>query len=80
VTMKAKKVFRYIVAGSGHFPDDMLRYDCGVIPSSADDSVLTVRERLSLPYREIVVTSPYQPTTARWESFGWRVLFIETVR
>lgn len=55
-----KKAYSYTVTGNGSFPNDMLRYDEARVVKLLDAG-------------KYVVSSPYPPTTKRWESFGWHV-------
>jgi len=61
----------YVVIGRGDFPVDMLRYDrgfvCTPIPHPRHPNY---RKALSVV---IGICKPYEPTAARWNSFGWRV-------
>lgn len=70
------------VIGAGHFPMDMLRYyHCW--PRSSDDcSMLPYNEYTSFqPVRTITLQSfgprDWQPTFARWKSFGWSADYID---
>ena len=61
----------FTVEGAGSFPFDMLRYD-GCYPRSERDSAAIKadgRRTVTLIARE-----RFSPTTARWESFLWRVI------
>lgn len=68
----------YKVTGQGTFPDDMLRYDrCWIDPA---DDLLALRNELHdpnaphfLPRRTITIVGQKEPTTGRWQSFGWTV-------
>lgn len=71
------KVHRFVVAGLGSFPFDMLRYDqCW--PEGQDDvgnlfnKFLAKRE-----IRKITLLSHSHPTEARWASFMWNVISID---
>jgi len=73
------------VEGLGQFPYDMLRYD-GAWPAKEQDSSqiayypgsgMTPR-RVNL--RRFVFQLNDQPTTARWESFGWKVVNPKSAR
>lgn len=76
----------YIVAvqpsrpGRG-FPIDMLRYD-RAIPESEQDSGLIAGslQPRSQSQRTVRVIMDREPTLARWESFGWRVISVDTRR
>jgi len=67
--------FTFVVEGCGEFPFDMLRYD-SCWPRTADDaaklySMWRERRRVELSAAD---GKRWQPTTARWASFGWTVL------
>jgi hypothetical protein len=78
------RFYRFTVEGVRNFPLDMLRHDhCW--PASQDDVELIARtlERESrLPFRIRLATyrlaTTDGPTVRRWESFGWRVVTVET--
>jgi hypothetical protein len=63
------------------FPIDMLRYD-QAIPESEQDSVniASSMHPRSVSQRTIRVVMPRQPTMARWESFGWKVIAVDERR
>lgn len=71
-----------LVAGSGEFPLDMLRYDSCVPRTQDDISKLSGRGvdgRGAWPFRIVELhmfstSKDAQPTRARWLSFGWHVL------
>jgi len=74
----------FTVEGTGNFPLDMLRYD-SCYPSGTTD-VWRIEENGDTTTRrwwrriELAHTDGrkrWGPTTARWESFGWRVLCCE---
>ena len=68
------------VTGRFSFPVDMLRYD-GAYPHSTEDGV-KLSEAIQLRQREPVTielsaahfVKSWEPTVARWKSFGWDVL------
>lgn len=68
----------YTVKGRWPFPLDMLRHD-GSRPVDADAHALIVlmsgdvSPEWGLEEREITLTGPHKPNTARWESFGWTI-------
>lgn len=71
------KTKTFVVSGNGHFPLDMLRYDCCWPATSIDASVI---ERMGdLPHGErdvpigLTTASKNAPTVGRWKSFGWTV-------
>jgi len=80
--MPTNKMTTFTVEGTYPFPVDMLRYD-GCYPASTHDAVqlgdsCRGPSRTSDPKRKRQVTLSTtlfnKPTTARWESFGWRVI------
>lgn len=72
---------RFIVEGSGAFPFDMLRYDHAWPATEAEDSWRLDRELCEGAMRRVTLLtdSPIAPTYGRWESFTWRVRFVEEV-
>jgi hypothetical protein len=71
------KIIEFKVEGSGYFPLDMLRYDQAWPAHQDDIHALTseARDVATLGKRQVLLHScRTAPTTARWESFGWRVL------
>jgi hypothetical protein len=76
------KMIKYRVIGRGDFPTDMLRYD-GAWPSDTPSAANIAFDFLrgengyhmwrSNP-RVVALKSYQQPTPARWDSFGWRVV------
>lgn len=75
------------VEGAGSFPLDMLRYD-GCVPDSQEDVSKLAGdgpdpEGRNWQRRQVTLRmySPAggkeEPTRARWESFGWRVIRTE---
>jgi hypothetical protein len=72
---KTRKEFLVKVTGKGTFPVDMLRYDSAV-PASEEDAGLiedTFQPRFPREPMTITVRMMRAPTTARWESFAWKV-------
>lgn len=81
-----KKVHTFTVFGTGFFPSDMLRYDRAYAASTDEQCLIdehTISEERSfyeiarsplfrLSY-SVRLAAPNAPTTARWESFGWKV-------
>lgn len=65
---RPKNRYVYLVAGSGPFPIDMLRFD-GASPYDTD-AVTTLGRK---DKREIRLSSYRSPTYDRWRSFGWTV-------
>jgi hypothetical protein len=74
---RPRELYRYKVTGTGHFPIDMLRYDCAY-PAS-QEAVSTIgadRPRaqvLGAERRTVELRSHHRPTVDRWASFGWTV-------
>ena len=69
---KTPKFVEFIVEGDGVFPIDMLRYDVCLPASEADSNEMNLDRKL----RAVTLRGPRKPTTARWESFGWKVIGI----
>lgn len=85
---------RFTVAGKGHFPVDMLRYDsCHPSDSRAVDSMgyddtyqrgevrkvtLTTFVNSTLKHTQDMIDRRKVPTVDRWRSFGWSVERIES--
>lgn len=67
----AKVVHDFAVEGSGEFPIDMLRYDRCWPAAEAQVPYLTASRS---GRRHVLLTGLQEPTQARWQSFGWRVL------
>lgn len=67
---------RFTVTGRGSFPYDMLRYD-SCWPARQEDTAMleraTRRDRPTGTWSLILCAVGSSPTTARWESFGWKV-------
>jgi len=74
---KGEKVFffRVTVEGRGEFPTDMLRYD-RCFPASERESYQLDRrgELRKVELTSVHSTHLWNPTEARWNSFGWRVV------
>lgn len=69
--VRPREYCRYQVSGLYPFPVDMLRYDSAwPADSDAVDAITLKRpgERVA-----IQLASHRQPTSERWESFGWKV-------
>lgn len=72
--------FDFEVRGRGHFPFDMLRYDtCYPIdPDSVSnldfDTMEIGRKERSVRLRSWGLMRNWEPTAARWSSFGWYVV------
>jgi len=66
----------FVVQGTREFPFDMLRYDRCWPATQADVVNLSPHPRNSI-YREqrkVMMNGLRTPTTARWKSFGWKVV------
>lgn len=85
--MKRRKVETFTVEGGCRFPVDMLRYD-GCYPESQQDAAkiehavdaMLVKDRLALGGITLRTAHDSAPTTARWQSFSWRVTHINGER
>lgn len=70
------KFYTFKVKGNGHFPVDMLRYDCAW-PYEANDAAHIALDRMGagrddwLKVREVTLVSYRKPTPERWQSFSW---------
>jgi hypothetical protein len=70
-----RNFFEFTVWGRGEFPVDMLRYDqCWPSAESHSARFSDRHMRDEAGGRHITLTGLREPTTARWESFGWQVL------
>ena len=73
---RPKSYWEFTVEGNGEFPWDMLRYDrCW--PASEDQIVALApyhRGELFKNTRQVKMRGLNEPTPARWESFGWKVV------
>ena len=77
-TDRPRELYRYRVSGTGHFPIDMLRYDCAYPASSKAVSAMHGRTigagyRSCEVRRTVELRSHHPPTRDRWSSFGWLV-------
>jgi len=81
----ANYLYHFTVEGKGYFPLDMLRYDECYPAKSVDATTimecgmpkyLTDRVRIVLTHKHS--RSHWEPTTARWKSFGWDVVEVLT--
>lgn len=75
-------IFKFTVVGKDHFPFDMLRYDA-CFPATGESAVSlsiprTQKER-TVTLRRFAVDKSWEPTCARWASFGWTVTNVEPV-
>ena len=72
---RPRERYRYKVSGSGHFPTDMLRYDCAYPASSEAVSTMGAESRGApiVERRSVELISYHLPTRDRWRSFGWLV-------
>lgn len=70
-----RKKYTFEVTGTGKFPVDMLRYDCCWPAREGTDTrpILGDNDDGSLKVQTIRLESHKEPTTRRWQSFGWRV-------
>lgn len=65
----------FIAVGHGVFPVDMLRYDhCYPASQDAVSAMICERNERSVELARVTNGKPPDPTIARWESFGWRVV------
>jgi hypothetical protein len=69
---------RFTVEGAWPFPYDMLRYDC-CYPASEQQSAIFEQlgretTRAGVVTIELVARRRFAPTSARWESFCWKVV------
>lgn len=65
-----------VVTGSGDFPLDMLRYDSCVPASELDALRMQNAQRGAYKVKLFRFCQEFRPaTSARWESFGWRIIF-----
>ena len=73
----------FVVAGSGRFPVDMLRYDC-CYPANGEsaEGILSDGAYGGEGMREVRLISCMvtRPTAERWRSFGWVVTAQEDIR
>jgi hypothetical protein len=81
----------FTVSGNGEFPMDMLRYD-HVAPWDSSDAAMIYNSFYAHRNDTLVYERPvikltryserrlWQPTIARWASFGWVVADIESVK
>ena len=73
------KITMYIVEGAFEFPTDMLRYDrAWPADSLSAERILLGPHDDATALRQVRLHSIQLPTTARWESFGWRVNIVGT--
>lgn len=86
--MAVTSAVQFTVTGTGQFPLDMLRYDA-CYPAGPDDVFKIGIDRFSDPdidadgrpvARSVTLThvcppggSHWEPTDARWRSFGWEI-------
>ena len=74
---RPRALYRYKVTGSGHFPIDMLRYDCAYPASQDAVSAMGSDNPRTNPRthgrRTVELCSHHQPTPDRWRSFSWLV-------
>jgi hypothetical protein len=67
------KTTQFTVVGTGHFPNDMLRYDACWPSSSGDAVTMGTKEYGQLRTVRLRTERSGSPTVKRWESFGWNV-------
>lgn len=72
-------LLQFTVSGRGNFPIDMLRYErCYPVDSESVAAIVTSHkltdELCEVRLETLAETKGAQPTVARWNSFGWRVL------
>jgi hypothetical protein len=69
-------IFRFTVTGKGRFPYDMLRYDeCYPAPGADAEQLHPVHSGVrSIQLQTLQPTLQWEPTVARWRSFGWSVV------
>ena len=65
----AQNAITFQVSGVNQFPFDMLRYDLCWPASERDSNMLAM-----VGQRTMALKSLKPPTTARWGSFGWKVI------
>lgn len=74
---RKKEPYHFLVAGTGPFPLDMLRYDqCHPAAETESGRIEATFRTHGLSSQPIGLKSYAEtpPTAARWESFGWRVV------
>ena len=69
------KTVEYKVRGCGFFPLDMLRYDASW-PCDSEAITRMTDHQSDLYTVRLRTAINRQPTYARWQSFGWRVIEI----
>lgn len=71
---RTAEIYTFTVEGRGNFPTDMLRYDqCWPYQSLDAAAIDEPRERRRVVLQSCSATLP---TSARWESYTWRVIGI----
>jgi len=80
-TKHSEAVWNARVIGAGPFPLDMLRYDACVPRNESDTAVIAnsvAHGKFSVRHSVYVQgRGPLGPTTARWASFGWQVVYAD---
>ena len=83
--MTKSKCFVFVVTGTGQFPKAMLEYDSAKALTPADQKVIDATfgdgdvlwdcesNHLRLNSVQLVTTSRFAQTRARWASFTWKV-------
>ena len=77
------RIYRYTVRPirSFDFPIDMLRYDCAW-PRATEDAIniaLGIRDKGNR-IDSVTLLSHDKPTAERWQSFGWEIVKLETLK
>jgi len=66
------KLFHYTVEGNDPFPFDMLRYE-QAWPANNEDAIKLGFRRVNGNFF-VNLIGVLDPTSGRWESFGWRII------
>lgn len=81
----ASYLYHFTVEGKGYFPLDMLRYDCCYPAKSVDVTLIQesgepkyLKERVRIVLTHMSARKHWEPTVARWKSFGWDVVEVLT--
>lgn len=73
---RPKYYIEAVVTGNGVFPFDMLRYD-GCFPVKTEDVIKMTRRELRTIKVAKYSNFAVDWTTARWESFGWKLEYTQ---
>jgi hypothetical protein len=81
----ANHLYHFTVEGKGYFPLDMLRYD-SCYPAKSEDvtrildhgSPNYLQEKARIVLAHLSTVKYWEPTVARWKSFGWDVVEVLT--